>query len=616
MTAALEHAQPEQAPAAGLSEALYFPADAPRLFGWLHRPARATHDLGVVICKPFGYEALCGHRGLRAFAEMAAAAGVPALRFDYRGSGDAADLDPDADQIQLWGEDLLTAIAELRRRTGVTRVCLFGFRLGALLAVRAAAQSDGVAALLLIAPVLSGARYLRELRRTRLAATLAGAGREAPSEAAGERTAAGVGAMEVSGHGVSAASIAALTYLEAPPLPQGLQLLVLDRDDLPAARSWCETLRANAVEVEYAALPGFVEMMMTAPQFAALPQAMLARARAWLLRQMGSTGPRADAAAVPAPAGTGDSLLQLADPGPGEGATERAVRFGPGGLLFGIVTAPRRGEPRRRAVVLLNSGADSHVGVARLNVSLARRWAQHGYVVLRMDLAGLGDSDVRPDRPDDEVFPPAVLEDMGAAIEFVRGHYQVGEVTVGGVCSGAYHALRAAAAQLPLDRIFLVNPEAFSWREGTPLTAVNVAEVVRTRGVHARRVLSLAHWKKLLTGNVDVARVATVFAERTRLSLGSRTREALRAVGIRLANDVAWQFEQIAARGVRTAIVFSEGEPGIELLRVQVGSVVERLGERCRVHIIPAADHMFSQSSARATLERILSEELFAPVRS
>jgi hypothetical protein len=134
--------------------------------------------------------------------------------------------------------------------------------------------------------------------------------------------------------------------------------------------------------------------------------------------------------------------------------------------------------------------------------------------------------------------------------------------------------------------------------------------------VHARRVLSLAHWKKLLTGNVDVARVATVFAERARLSLGSRMREALRTVGIRLANDVAWQFEQIAARGVRTAIVFSEGEPGIELLRVQVGPVVERLGERCRVHIIPAADHMFSQASARATLERILSEELFAPAHS
>jgi len=115
MTAALEHAQPEPAPAASPSEALYFPADAPRLFGWLHRPARATHDLGVVICKPFGYEALCGHRSLRAFAEMAAAAGVPALRFDYRGSGDAADTDPDAEQIQLWGEDLLAAIAELRR---------------------------------------------------------------------------------------------------------------------------------------------------------------------------------------------------------------------------------------------------------------------------------------------------------------------------------------------------------------------------------------------------------------------------------------------------------------------------------------------------------------------
>jgi dienelactone hydrolase len=615
VTAGPEDAQ-EQARAAGVSEPLYFPAEAPRLFGWLHKPAAAASDLGVVICKPFGYEALCGHRGLRAFAEMAAAAGVPALRFDYLGSGDAANIDPDADQIQQWGEDLLAAIAELRRRTGVTRVCLFGFRLGALLAVRAALESDSIAALLLVAPVVNGSRYLRELRRTRLAAMIPADGAAALTNGSGDTVAAGAGAMEVSGHSVSAASMAALAKLEAASLPQRVQLLVLDRDDLPVARGWCETLRASGVEVEYAALPGFVEMMMTAPQFAALPQAMLARAREWLLRYASSAGERTPDAALPAPGAARDLLLQLPDPGPGEGATERPVRFGPGGLLFGIVTAPRRGEPRRRAVVLINSGADYHIGVGGLNVSLARRWAQHGYVVLRMDLAGLGDSGARPSRQDDEVFPPAVLEDISAAIEFMREHYHVGELTVGGVCSGAYHALRAAAAQLPLDRILMVNPETFSWRAGTPLEAVNLVEVIRTRGIHTRRALSLAHWKKLVAGRADVARIATLFAQRARLSLGSRMRELLRALRIRLPNDVAWKFEQIAARGVHTTIVFAEGEPGLELLRLQAGAVIERLGERCRVHIIPGADHTFSRSSARATLEKILSDELFARARN
>ena len=39
--------------------------------------------IGVVICNPFGYEAICSHRSVRTFAEAAAAAGAPTLRFDY-----------------------------------------------------------------------------------------------------------------------------------------------------------------------------------------------------------------------------------------------------------------------------------------------------------------------------------------------------------------------------------------------------------------------------------------------------------------------------------------------------------------------------------------------------
>ena len=131
-------------PASGAAEPLYFPRGAARLFGWLHLPPAAVQasGTGLVICKPFGYEALCGHRGLRAFAEMAAALGVPALRFDYLGSGDSANIDPSADQIETWCRDILAAVDELRARTGVTRVCLLGFRLGALLATLAAARSE------------------------------------------------------------------------------------------------------------------------------------------------------------------------------------------------------------------------------------------------------------------------------------------------------------------------------------------------------------------------------------------------------------------------------------------------------------------------------------------
>src|SRR6202034_1024190 len=97
-------------------------------------------------------------------------------------------------------------------------------------------------------------------------------------------------------------------------------------------------------------------------------------------------------------------------------------------------------------VILLNAGADYHIGASGMYVGLARSWAQRGYVVLRMDLGGLGDSATRSGRPDDEIFPPAAIDDIRTAIEWMRGRYGVSEVTLAGVCSGAYHALQAAIA--------------------------------------------------------------------------------------------------------------------------------------------------------------------------
>src|SRR5580658_8255656 len=124
-----------------VDEAIYFPSGGHQLFAWLYRPeGTLDSNIGLVICKPFGYESLCGHRSLRAFASAIAALGIPSLRFDYLGTGDSADIDPEADQIDAWLQDIKAAIAELRDRTGVKQVVLLGFRLGAVLATLAAAR--------------------------------------------------------------------------------------------------------------------------------------------------------------------------------------------------------------------------------------------------------------------------------------------------------------------------------------------------------------------------------------------------------------------------------------------------------------------------------------------
>jgi pimeloyl-ACP methyl ester carboxylesterase len=591
-------------------QTLYFPSGEQQLFGWLHLPADATSGWGVVVCKPFGYEALCAHRSVRAFADTAAALGMPTLRFDYAGTGDSADIDPNAGQMELWTRDIASAVAELRRLTGVSRVCLLGFRLGALLAVLASRQCP-VEALALVAPVLSGKRYLREFRTLQMAAAAAEA---ANSGGAGPRDSAAANAagIEVSGYVLAAASVASLSQADAAGTlaPTVSDLLVIDRSDLPVARAWWQAQRDVGARAEYQALPGFVEMMLRAPQFAKPPQEMLQATRAWLLNLRQQAPPRTPVADARPPAA--ELLLEGESADSEDLVTESGVLLGADQAMFGILTAPRRDENRRRAVILLNIGADYHIGASRMYVSLARRWARRGYYVLRLDFAGLGDSNTRAGRIENEVFPPEALEDIRAAIDFLLTRYGIREISVLGLCAGAYHALRAAVAGLPLVRILMVNPSNYFWDQTMSLEGLQLTEVVGNPGIYRERIFSLRAWRRFLTGQVNIWRIVRIYMNLPLLTLQSKLRDAARAVGIRLRHDLGRELEAVIARGVRVVFIFARGEPGLDLLKIEAGSMIRRLGERCRVRIIDSADHTFSRSGAREVLENVLSDELYA----
>jgi dienelactone hydrolase len=601
--------------AIGSAQALYFNSGEHRLFGWLHHSLNVLKPgLGVVVCQPFGYEAICAHRGMRAFAEAIAAAGMPALRFDYLGTGDSAEIDPEADQLQVWTQDVLAAAEELRLRTGVRHVCLLGFRLGALLATLAATQSNTVSALAVASPIVSGRRYLRELRTTRMAASL---GLD-PSEPPTEKQDARIGGMEVSGFAFSAATLAALAKVDLSALQSPLpQMLVIDGANLPASggQGQSSELQGRTTRV---ALPGLVEMLMTPPQFAQVPKEIIAATLDWLLKLAGSVLAMPDGRAEQpisesnSAGPTNELTLAGNASAPEIVRTERPVFFGADALLFGIVTQPPANEIRRRAVILLNAGADHHIGASRLYVSMARRWAQHGYVVLRMDLGGVGDSGTRPGRADDDVFPQEAIDDIRAGIEFLRSSYGVRDVTVAGLCSGAYHALRAAVAGLSVNRILMVNPQNYFWKRGETLQGLQLVEVVHNPGLYRERILSRAAWKRMVTGQVNILRIAKIYLRRPLLAAESRLRDIARRLHIRLPNDLGTELEEVVARGVRVVFVFARGEPGIGLLELQAGTSVKRLGERCHIHTINGGDHVFTRSGPRAIMEKIVSDELFA----
>ena len=605
----------------GNAEPLYFQSGDNRLFGWLHRPARDVEpELGVVICSPFGYESICAHRSVREFAESISAEGIPALRFDYLGTGDSADIDENADHVELWSQDVLAAIGELRHQTGVERVCLLGIRLGALLAALAAAKCRTVDSLIFVGPIISGRRYVRELRTTQLAGVALTASK---SDGDPESNQTNLKFLEAGGFSLSTATLQTLSLvdLQTAAAPAVRSILILDNDRLPSAKRWAESLSNTAIELEYKSLPGLIEMAMTAPQFATVPREMIDTTRQWLTRKAAQTEAHPQAGRRPPDEWATDDessiattlpLLAEDSESPLGPIMERPVFISTGATLFGIISEPCFDEKRRRAVILLNAGADHHVGASRMYVSLARRWARRGYFVLRLDFAGIGDSATRPGNPDDEVFPDEAIDDIRSAIEFMRSRYAIVDMTLAGLCSGAYHALRAAIAGLSVNRILMVNPQNYFWKKGMTLEQVQMVEVAHNPALYRRRLLSSQAWLRIFRGQVNIWRIGVIYVQRVRLACEAALRSFARLVRIRLPNDLAWELQKIVDNGIRVTFVFAPGERGLDLLKLEAGSKLSRLGDRCRVRLVESGDHIFSRRESRFVMEDILSEELFA----
>lgn len=145
----------------------HFGTSDKRLFGVYHpAPAQRSGSLGVVVCPPARDEYTMAHRALRQLASRLAGMGVPALRFDYFGTGDSFGA-CDEGRTAQWRQDIGVAIDELKTLSGVPRVALVGMRLGAALAAMAAGErrtEHDVSQVVLWDPVVFGDRYVQALR--------------------------------------------------------------------------------------------------------------------------------------------------------------------------------------------------------------------------------------------------------------------------------------------------------------------------------------------------------------------------------------------------------------------------------------------------------------------
>lgn len=581
-------------------EPIFFGRPERPCFGWLHR-AGSAGDAGVVVCNPFGYEAVCSHRSLRHFAESFARAGLATLRFDYDGTGDSAGDDRDPERLAAWVESTREAVRTLRATTGVKRVWLMGVRLGVTIAALAASGGNpvDVAGLVAVAPVVSGRAYLRELGLLQMAL---GLGEPPPGAAKLEE-----GAQEALGFVITSSTKESIAKADLTKLDafvtgdeQPFEVLVLDRDDLPSADKWTAHLVEQGVPTTARKVPGYVEMMLD-PHKVVSPKAMIGAATEWLSER------RKSGAVVEAPRDVVHAQASI------DGILEKPVHVDEARRMFGILTAPT-GKASGRGIVLLNAGAIHRIGANRLYVTLARRWAAIGHHVLRLDITGIGDSPERNGEPENIVYHPYAVDDVKAAVEFLRS-LGLADIRAVGLCAGAYHAFKAASADRNITGFVAINPLVYGERP-TGDVMFPVARVSAEAQRYQKSFFELEKWKKLLRGDVNLRILGGIVSRYTRSRVTARARDLSRRLGRPWKHDFIAELDGLTRRKIDQRFIFANDDPGQQLLQEQGANALQDLQRRgaLAIEVIDGPDHTFTQLWSHEPLMTILTTAISRPL--
>lgn len=264
---------------------------------------------------------------------------------------------------------------------------------------------------------------------------------------------------------------------------------------------------------------------------------------------------------------------------------ERVVRFGESTPMIGIITEPTdaAAAAARPAVILVNSGIMHRVGACRWHVKVARRLAAEGFLVLRFDLSGIGDSEQRKDHLSFEESAP---KETREAMDYLAKAKGATGFLLSGLCSGADVSHLAAVEDARVRGLALID----SW-------------VYRTPGYwmhhYGPKLLSPKAWRRWL--RVRAQRIAGA-----RPGMGPTEGEGVeyeipKYVRVFPPRDkVAADLRGFVARGVRMLVVFTDGLTDDVNHRgqyrrafrdVRFGDLLEVEYMKGSTHIVTSPDH-------------------------
>jgi pimeloyl-ACP methyl ester carboxylesterase len=564
---------------------LFFGPERRSLFGWFHAPSDAVRrDLAIVLCPPFGHEYVNSHRPMRHLADRLAEAGIPVLRFDYDGTGNSAGRDEDRNRIGAWTQSVFCAIEKLRELAGDSRIGLVGVRLGATMAVAAAANLE-TECLVAWAPCISGRAYAREMKALHLTGAKSNA-----ATAAGQIEPGGFLMTEETQREIGCIDLKA-------SFPRVRRALIVTRDDIAQDTRLLDKWAAAGIVAEQRSAPGFQEMFLP-PHLAITPNAAIEMTVNWIC---GDTKEIRNL--IPSRSLRSEQCI-------GE-VRESIVRLnGAFSILSEPVAPVRRDAP---TIVLPNAGSAHHVGPNRLHVLLARRLAASGFPTLRFDLPGLGDSFVDDSARENVPYLPTSSDVVAAAIAELQLIRSANTFILMGLCSGAHTSFHAALdlSDAPIVESVLINPLTFYYTNGMPLDLVQTAGDAKwQRQLDATP--RLQRWVKQLRRHLGIAfyRLRRI---RPTTAVGI-WRKVRRRDRVPPRGDLERDLHRMVESDRELTFVFSRFDPGYDLLMINAAPTVKKLRKKNRITLwhIEDANHTFEAKHSR----KILFDSLVAHLRN
>lgn len=543
-------------------------------WGWLHLPEdRARIRGSVLLCAPLGREARNAHRSLWLFAQQLAAAGFAVLRYDHCHTGESLPLPDERDHWTAWLKGVEQAAAALTRWVDASALVLGGLRIGASLATLAAERLKPDA-LILFAPVLKGRTWVREMQIE----TGLRSGRGAAEIDRG---------LDADGLWLGRESLQSLMTFDLTRVQHAPKQVFLGSRNSSDGQL-LSRLKVLGAEVCSTPFDGYEDLFKDAYRNAH-PHSVFAAAQDWLQDLCGGW-PRGRACRPSEPA-------TLAMPH----GTERAVAFGQG--LRGVLTVPSLRNPKRKAVIFINTGGDPRAGIGSFTVEACRELCRRGIGSLRFDLAGFGDSDFAAAWRS-HVYETPRAGEFDAAIELLAAE-DFTHLTIAGLCSGGYHAIDVAGRDARIAGAYSINAAVLAWRRGDPLDPPENSEGWNQPWLRdiGRRLLSPAKWRRVLQG--DISPRAVVLNVWKRLE-----RRVLQRLDRNQTYALRQKIRRISSRGGNVRLLMGAADCSLDEFETHFGRNGRWLANMpgISIGVVDGLDHgLFFRESRRLALKDILT---------